>query len=306
MAILRFATELELVQVQVVGIVGVGVVLVGFLALKLPQDRVGIAVLQLIGVCGIVGAGHNDDLVVCLVGLGVGSVAVNALQVLVGVLVAVSLGIDVHIVIHGLHGGLLFFAEGMTGSLGSIVQSVGVLGTINGGINEIVSPGSAGFLVLHLSAQGSGGVHQVGDPAAVLAGVFLNGVNIEIVQLNGGNLVITNNQGGGHTGSQIGDGSLQGNAGHQSHTQGHDNPEGEGVCFQFLGFFCCGLLLLGHGGSVLLLAELLLAGCTHGKSIPLKICAIGCYANGMTHRPEHYNRFDTEFQVLFLPNQQKS
>ena len=247
------------------GVVGVGVILVAFLTLKLTQDHIGVAVLQIFGMSSVVRAGHDDDLVVSLVGLGVGSVAVDGLQVLVGILVVVSLGIDIHVVVHGLHGGLFLLAEGVTGSLGSIIKCVSIFGAVDGSIQEMVGPGGTGFLVVGLGAQGSRGIQNVGNPAAVLADVFVDGIDVEIVQLYAGNLVITNHQGGGPTGSQTGDGSLQGNTGHQSHTQGHDYPEGDGVSFQFLGFFCCSLLLLGYGGSVLLFTELLLAGCTHGN-----------------------------------------
>ena len=288
-------------------VVGVGIVLVAFLALKVTQSHIIVAVLQLLGVGIVIRAGHDDHLVVSFVGLAVSAAAVDGLQVSVGVVVAVTLGVDIHVIIQGVHSLLFFLAQLVACGNSSIVQSVSVLGAVDGAGQEVVGPGGAGGLIIGLAAQGSGGAQAKPlQIVAVLADVFVDGVNVEIVQLHGGNLVLANHQSGGHTAGQAHNGSFQSHTGYQRHAQGQNHPEGDGVNLQFLGFFCCGLLLLGHGGSVLLLAELLLAGCTHGKSIPLKICAVGCCANGLTHRPEHYNRFDTEFQVLFLPNQQKS
>ena len=106
---------------------------------------------------GIVGAGHDDDLIVSLVGLGVGSFTIDVLQVLVGILVAGTLGIDIHVVVHGLHSGLLFLAQSMTGLLGGIIQSISTLSTVDGGGQEVVCPGFTSLLV-GLSAQGSRGI----------------------------------------------------------------------------------------------------------------------------------------------------
>ena len=161
----------------------------------------------------------------------------------------------------------------MACSDGGIIQSVGVLGALDGLIQEGVGPGRAGFLVVDLLAQGRVGL-QAGqaDVVAVLADHILNGVDVEIVQLNGGDLMVADNQSRGHTGGNAGNGGLQGYAGHQRHTQGQDDPEGDSIDLQFLCFFSRSLLLLGHSGSDLLLAELLLAGCTHGNHFLSFIC----------------------------------
>ena len=213
----------------------------------------------------------------------------------------VSLGVNIHVVIQGVHGLGFLFAQLVTGSHSGIIQGVCVLSATDGAGQEVVGPSGAGGLVIDLAAQGSGSVQTSKlQIAAVLVDELVDGVNVEIVQLQGGDLVLADDQSGGHTAGHTHNGSLQGQTGHQGNAQGQNDPEGDGVSFQLLGFFGCGLLLLGHGGSFLLLAELLLAGCTHGKSIPLKICAVGCCANNMTHRPEHYNRFDLKFQVPFL------
>ena len=215
---------------------------------------------------GVVGAGHDNDLVVGLVGLLVGTIAIDGLQVGVGVAVVVSLGINIHVVVQRLHGGFLFLGELMTGGHSGIIQGVSILGAVDGAGQEVVSPGGAGGLVIDLAAQGSGGAqtHPL-QIAAVLVDVFVDGINIEIVQLQGGDLVLADLQSGGHAAGNAHNRALQRKAGHQGYTQGQNYPEGDGVGFQFLGFFGCGLLLLGHGGSFLLLAELLLAGCTHGN-----------------------------------------
>ena len=200
-------------------VVGIGVVLIGFLAFKLTQDRIGVAVLQILGIGGIVGAGHNDHLVVSLVGLGVGAIAVNGLQVAVGVVVAIALGVDIHIIVQLLHGGLLFVSQLVTGGHGSIVQGVSILSAFNGGVNEMVSPVHTG--AIGLATQGSGNVQfHILQITAIAVDVLVDGVNIEIVQLHGGDLVLADYQSGAHTAGNAHNGTLQGQTGYQGYAQG--------------------------------------------------------------------------------------
>ena len=255
--------------------VGIGVVFVGLFLLKLTQAGLGVGVLQVFLILCVVRAGQCGDFIVALVGLLVSTVAVNGLQVIVAVVVTIVLSVDVHAVVVGIHGLTLVLGQLVVGSDSGVVQGVGVASLINSHLHKVVGPSHA--LAVALGAQGLSGVKNVVDPTAVLVVILIDCVNVEIVQLNSGYLMFADDQGSGHAGSKAGDGGLEGHTGYQRYAQGQNYPEGGGVDFQLLSFFCGCLLLLGHAGSVLLLAELLLAGCTHGNQFLSFICyLVGC------------------------------
>ena len=210
--------------------------------------------------------------------------AVDAGQVAVGVSVAVILSVDLQVVLQGGQGLLLVLGQGMTGSNSCIVQRIGVLDLINGHVQEIVGPGSAGFLVGDLIANGLVDIQQIADPTLIFVHIVVDGIDVEVVQFHCLQLVVANGDGVGISGQDSLNGSLQEQTGYDADAENNYYPEGQGIGFQLLSLFLLCLLTLSHCGSVLLLAQTLLIGCTHGINSS-HICCWYC----ICIIPWHYN-----------------
>ncbi len=214
----------------------------------------------------LVSACQGVQLAVSPVAVQVRAVAIHGLQIILGAGVAIHGSVKLQGFQIGVQSGLLLLGQGEALSLGGIGQCIDGVGVALGGFQEVVSPGSAGFLVHHLLVQGCAGVQaEHGGVAAVHAVEVIDGINIEIVHFHAVDLVIAHGQGNrilladAAAGNGLADADGDGN--HQQYH--HNGDEANGVKAYVLGFLLGGELLLGQLGGFLLLAKLLLAGCTH-------------------------------------------
>ena len=226
--------------------------------------------------CVVVGAGHNTDLIVSLVGLGGSSLAIHSLQILIGVLVGVGVthafihllvcsNVVLQILNQGVQSGLLFFGQLMAVGNCHIIQGIGALDIVACHADECVSPGGAGGLVVNLLVQSLGSIQtEVNGIAAVAVVPLVDSIDIEIVQLNSGQGVIADVNSLGISGQHGNNGGGKHGGQNDAQAQSQNNPEGGGVSLDLLLFLGFLALPLGHLSHILLFAELFLVGCTHG------------------------------------------
>ena len=272
----------EAIGVQIVVVVGVRIVLLGILGIGCTQLVIGVG--QGIAVVLLIVTGKLRSLVVCTQALLGSAAAVHGLDIGIHTGIAVSGGVR----LHGFHGAVNFlgglFGQGVAVGVGFIDQRIDCLGIVNSGMQEVVSPGFAAFLVENLLIQGLGQV-QTEDTgiAAILAVEFIHSVNIEVVQLCIADLMLTDGQGNGIAlaDAAVGNGSADRHIGCDQ-DQGNQNHHSQsGVKLQLLRFLLLGQLLFGQLLSLLSIAELFLAGCTHSSSFPL------IYPNEFITQPEN-------------------
>ena len=144
--------------------------------------------------------------------------------------------------------------------------------SVNGQVDEVVSPGSA--VTVSLLSQGQGDIQTVhahehgsavtvsGYPGVVVA---LNGVNIVVAHIHGVEFVAVD-----YCGNSIlflNAGVLEEVHACDCQTGNQDNcdhcDKNGGISFQFLGFFLSLQLLLGQLSSCFFLTKLLFCGCAH-------------------------------------------
>ena len=175
--------------------IAVGIVLVFIISLEFLQDNISIAVLQVFGIGVVVGTGSDQHLIIGLIGINRGGISVHFLKIVIGILEAVVLGVLVNIFLQRLDRFCLRLRKGIAGCLGGVVEGIGVLGTLDGAIQELISPGDIGVVTDKLFAQGFRYIQNLGDPAAVLSDKFVDSVHIEVIQLDGADLVAIDGEG---------------------------------------------------------------------------------------------------------------
>ena len=203
----------------------------------------------------------------------------NEVMEAAGTDIAVTVKACIHL--HGSHGvvdlGNCLFGQGVTVGLCFVSQCVGSLDVFNRIVHEVISPGLAGLFVEDVRIQGLGHVQtEQAGIVGILTVELVDSIDIVVVQFCIADLVLANGQGDSITlaDAAVRNGTADTDISSEHHKNGQNNHSQGGVKLQFLCFLLLGQLLFGHLCSLLSIAELLLAGCTHGKSFPL-ICPSG-------------------------------
>ena len=286
----------ELAGGEIIGVIGEGRILGVILRFGGPEIRVfigqGIGVVAVIRVCQGV---HCDIVPVVFLR---GAVAELGLQVILEAGEAVEGGIGLAVIDAGVDVGNLLIGQGKARGLRSIRQGVDSLGVVLGGVQEIIRPGAAGFLVNHLLVQGLGGIEaEHGGVAAIVIDEGVDGVHVEIAELGVADVVVAYGQCGGLPlpDAAAGEAPADAHTNGYHHHYGQNGDEQGGIKLQLFGFLLLGTLLFRHFGGVFFVAELLLAGCAHGiKSSHFVLLVITRLI--FTHRPRYYNPFFLRFQ----------
>ena len=210
-------------------------------------------IFQGFGVLVVVRLCDHALLVVLAVAVHAGTVAVDAYQVSISVLVAVQSSVQAQVGDGGVQGGLLLLAQGEALFHSQLIHSVGALDVGVSQGDEVISPGLAGLGVVGLITQGSLGVQHVADVGAVVVVEGADSVYIEVVQLNGVHFVIADLYSNSVLVDNVLNGVHQDAAQSDAHAQNDHDPKAHGINFGLFGFCRCSFLL----------AKLLLVGCTH-------------------------------------------
>ena len=220
-------------------------------------------ILQLVVVLIIVLLGDGATGQVLAVAFLGSTAAVDGNQIGLDVAEAIQSSVQAHVGEAGVNGLNLLFGQLETVLNGQIVDSVGALNVILSLGNKEVSPGLTGFLVVGLLVQGSGGAQQIAEVAAVVLGEGVDSVNVEIVQLNSAQRILTDL----HSNGILVDGSLNGvhqqGTGGDGQAKNNNNPKAQSINFQGSCFLVSSILTLSQLLPRFLLAKLFLVGCTH-------------------------------------------
>src|SRR5699024_994135 len=174
---------------QIVGIVGEG--RVGVIVFFLSFTQIAVLVGQGLSVMVLIGLSQHAQFAVLLIAFQGGAAAVNGLQIRFAIGVAVQSCVNIQVGNGGVNGSLILFRQGIAGSLSSVRHGVSSLGAGLGRLQEVICPGSAGFLIGYLLVQGLGGVQAKHGSIAAVSGIeIVYSVHVEVVQFSIADLVI--------------------------------------------------------------------------------------------------------------------